>query len=109
MKYTGLPAKLRTEVFERDNHRCRWCGTTNGSYDIHHIEYRRGISYDRLDNLVTLCRTHHSFVHGLKVGGRDTITKDMAQKVLFYVISTPGSTGASYWRRLKARPETEQA
>lgn len=99
-RYTGLPDKLRAEVFERDARRCRWCGATNQGLDIHHIEYRKGTSYDVLNNLVSLCRSHHSFVHGIPNAKKVTITKDVAQAVLFRTIQTPGTTGSANWRSL---------
>ena len=100
-RYEGLPDSLRQEVLARDNHRCRWCGATNRGGDLHHIEYRRGFSYDRADNLITLCRAHHSFVHGTPNKAGQTITKKVAQQVLKHLIEHPGTTGSSVWRSLK--------
>lgn len=101
MAYDGISAELRAQLYERDNDRCRWCGATNRGRDAHHIEYRRGYSYDRLDNLVTLCRLHHGFVHGTPLANGERITKASAQEVLLKVIASPGLTGSAYWRRLK--------
>lgn len=97
-RYTGLPSALRKAVFERDNFRCRWCGAVNpqfGGFDIHHIEYRRGYSYDVLNNLVTLCRLCHGWVHDSY-----EIPKAEAQAALFRVISEDGqgTTGMATWR-----------
>lgn len=96
-----LSDALRTEVHERDGRRCRWCGATNRGVDLHHIEYRRGSAYDVLENLVSLCRACHSFVHGNPRAGGARITKHVAQEVLFWVIAHPGTTGSSVWRRKK--------
>ena len=101
MSYKGLDERLKTEMLVRDRHRCRWCGATNRGGDAHHIEYRRGYSYDRLDNLITLCRLHHGFVHGTPAANGDTITKAVAQLVLKQLVETPGATGLSLWRRTK--------
>lgn len=101
MAYDGLPEAIRTAVDNRDGGRCRWCGATNRGRDIHHIEYRRGASYDVVENLVSLCRGCHSFVHGTPRPGGARVTKGVAQEVLFWVITHPGTTGAGYWRRLK--------
>lgn len=103
MSYTGIPEPLRQEVLERDGHRCRWCGATNRGRDLHHVEYRRGYSYDRLDNLITLCRQHHGFVHGTPAPNGQTITKAVAQVVLNFLIEHPGTTGLSTWRSFKRR------
>jgi hypothetical protein len=72
-------------------------------YDAHHIEYRRGYSYDRLDNLITLCRGCHSFVHDSY-----QIPKQTAQLILFGLIADEGAgaTGMAAWRQ--KRKETEQ-
>lgn len=100
-KYTGLPAWLKHDINVRDGGRCRWCGSTNRGIDHHHIEYRRGFSYDVLDNLVSLCRAHHSFVHGISSPTGATIVKPVAQLILKQVIATPGLTGSALWRRKK--------
>lgn len=104
MAYDGIPDALRKEVLARDANRCRWCGATNRGRDLHHIEYRRGYSYDRLDNLITLCRQHHGFVHGTPApGNKATIVKSVAQLVLTHLVEHPGTTGLSVWRSLKRR------
>lgn len=102
-RYTGIDARLESEVKERDRYRCRWCGATNRGVDLHHIEYRRGYSYDRLDNLICLCRLHHGFVHGTPAANGARITKDVAQQVLRTLVERPGTTGMSVWRSLKRR------
>jgi hypothetical protein len=101
VSYDGLPDALRRAVDARDGGRCRWCGATNRGRDIHHIEYRKGLSYDVLENLVSLCRACHSFVHGNPRPSGVRITKASAQAVLRKVIATPGATGSSVWRRRK--------
>lgn len=101
MSYKGLPAQLKAALAARDQYRCRWCGATNRGTDAHHIEYRRGYAYDVLENLVSLCRLHHDFVHGAPLGNGDRIVKAVAQAVLLHLVDHPGVTGASYWRRLK--------
>lgn len=103
MTYDGLPEALRTEVKQRDNERCRWCGTTNRGVDLHHIEYRRGPSYDRLDNLICLCRQHHGFVHGTPAPNGQRITKRDAQEVLRFLVDHPGTTGLAVWRQIRRR------
>lgn len=100
-RYEGLDDRLKKQVRDRDNNRCRWCGATNQGVDAHHIVYRRGTGDDRLENLVSLCRAHHSFVHGIPNGSGQTIVKHVAQQILFEVIATPGLTGSALWRRKK--------
>lgn len=102
-RYTGLPDALRSACFTRDRHRCRWCGRTDTGLDLHHIEYRRGVEYDVEDNLISLCRAHHSFVHGLPDAHRSTITKSVAQFILRECIAHPGTPGIALWRQWKLR------
>jgi hypothetical protein len=103
--YTGLPPALKQAVFSRDNWRCRWCGATNAwAYDVHHIQYRRGYSYDVIENLITLCRKCHDFVHDSY-----EIPKPEAQDILGRLISDGGAglTGLAVWRELHAETETD--
>lgn len=102
MTYHGLPGKLREAVFDRDQRRCRWCGQQRSwlGFDAHHIEYRRGSSYDRIENLITLCRTCHDFVHDSY-----RISKATAQEVLGDLVAIPASTGLAILRRIKAVEE----
>lgn len=100
-RYTGLPPALKKAVYERDQYRCRWCGSTNrAAYDVHHIQYRRGYTYDVLDNLVSLCRGCHDFVHDSY-----QIPKLQAQHVLSVLINEEGrgTTGMALWRALKTQ------
>jgi hypothetical protein len=103
--YTGLPKALKEAVFSRDNWRCRWCGTTNAyGYDAHHIQYRRGYSYDVLENLITVCRKCHDFVHNSY-----EIPKGEAQEILSLLVSAEGGglTGLAVWREKRAGDEAE--
>lgn len=99
MTYQGLDPALRQAVFARDVHRCRWCGQVRSwlGFDVHHIEYRRGKSYDRIDNLITLCRICHNFVHDSY-----KIPKFTAQQILLKLTETPATTGLAIMRRIKA-------
>jgi len=103
VKYTGLSDGLRRDINERDGNRCRWCGSTNQGVDHHHIEYRKGASHDVLENLVSLCRPCHGFVHGTPRPSGERISKDVAQQVLFWVVSNSGRVGTSRYRALKRR------
>jgi len=94
VRYTGLPETLKLQVYDRDGRRCRWCGSTNsGPYDVHHIAYRRGSSYDVIENLILLCRRHHNYVHDSY-----QIPKQTAQKILLLCLESPGKTGAQLLR-----------
>lgn len=93
--------RLKKAVRERDNHRCRWCGATNRGVDAHHIRYRRGYADDVIENLISLCRACHSFVHGIPRPSGQSIVKSVAQQILFELTVSPGLTGTSLWRRRK--------
>lgn len=102
-KYEGLDARLKRAVFERDNHRCRWCGRQRHwlGFDAHHIEYRRSSAADRLENLITLCRECHNYVHDSY-----KIPKESAQEILSELATKPAVTGLALLRRKQgsARP-----
>lgn len=100
-RYEGLPAALREEVLHRDGLRCRWTGRTNAPLDLHHIEYRRGFEYDRAQNLISLSRNAHSFVHGQRTPTGLVIVKEVAQLILAELVIAPGSTGLALWRQQK--------
>lgn len=92
--YQGLPPDLKQAVFERDKWRCRFCGQTNAwQYDAHHITYRRSSKDDTMENLITLCRDHHDYVHG------GDISKAEAQSILRELIERPGVTGLAILRQ----------
>ncbi|MCL6611200.1 MAG: HNH endonuclease [Peptococcaceae bacterium] len=57
-----LKGKVVTQVIERDNYRCRGCGTTR-HLEIHHIIFRSQGGTDEISNLVTLCRRCHQRAH----------------------------------------------
>lgn len=71
----GYPKKLRikdktvfAKVVERDHGVCLACmyGEPNGmsgSAHIHHIKTRGSGGDDTLENLITLCATHHYYAH----------------------------------------------
>jgi hypothetical protein len=101
-KYTGLDPKLRLVVLDRDRWRCRWCGVTNAGGDLHHIRYRRGFSDDVAENLITLDRECHGFVHGNLRNG-ESISKEQAQEILFMLIDRPGVTGSALLRQMRRR------
>jgi len=55
---------------------CQFCGKEEVGLDMHHIKFRSQGGKDTADNLVALCREHHSLVHlsmthrqALKVSG----------------------------------------
>ena len=71
----GGRAFLR-EILERDAYKCQRCGapkTARKSLHVHHIKPWAGnpsLRFDR-DNVITLCRPCHSWVHSLANGGRE--------------------------------------
>ena len=67
IKRRGIPADLREQVIARD----RGCAAEGlvpslrcwGRLDPHHIQRRSQGGADSLQNLITLCRAHHDYVH----------------------------------------------
>ena len=56
-------AALRRAARERDNCRCRFPGCEARRIDLHHIQYWSNGGRTKLDNLVSLCKYHHTLVH----------------------------------------------
>lgn len=54
--------KVRGSILERDNHACKFCGSTY-RLTVHHIRpVRMGGNHEPY-NLVTLCPTCHNIIH----------------------------------------------
>lgn len=62
---TPIPLDIRRQVADRDEGRCRFCGTAV-SVQAHHIVYRSQGGKHLLDNLISLCLEHHALVHSNK-------------------------------------------
>jgi ATP-dependent DNA helicase RecQ len=54
---------LRQQVLRRDGWRCQSCGTM-ANLEVHHKEFRNHSGDDSEENLITMCSTCHSAVHG---------------------------------------------
>jgi HNH endonuclease len=61
---TEIPARNRRAVIARDGC-CRYlgCGRPSRWTEIHHMVHREDLGNHDIDNLVTLCRFHHRFIH----------------------------------------------
>jgi hypothetical protein len=59
---TPSPA-LRRAVRERDRYRCRFPGCESRRVDLHHIRHWANGGDTSRDNLLCLCRRHHTIVH----------------------------------------------
>ncbi len=61
-----VPAGMRRALEIRDQRRCAFPSCTHTRFlDAHHIEHWVDGGATELDNLVLLCRRHHTFVHEL--------------------------------------------
>ena len=56
-------AALRKAARERDRGRCRFPGCESRRIDLHHIRHWASGGRTDLDNLISLCRRHHTAVH----------------------------------------------
>ena len=60
----SVPTGMRRALEIRDQHRCAFPSCTHTRFlDAHHIEHWVDGGVTELDNLVLLCRRHHTFVH----------------------------------------------
>ena len=55
-------ARTREQIFRRDGYRCRMCGRGNVQLNVHHCTYAN-YGEERLEDLITLCRTCHQHFH----------------------------------------------
>lgn len=58
-KATGIPQKVKTAVWERDNHKCIVCGSIYASPCCHIVRRSKG-GKGIEENIVTLCGEHHT-------------------------------------------------
>jgi hypothetical protein len=56
-------AALRRAARDRDTCRCRFPGCESRRIDLHHVQYWSNGGRTSLDNLVSLCKYHHTLVH----------------------------------------------
>lgn len=68
--HESVTSETRADVLERDGYRCQVCGRGGpergelATLHVHHIERNPdGIDENALENLTTLCRSCHSWVH----------------------------------------------
>ncbi len=66
-------AAIRKAARERDHGRCRYPGCESRRVDLHHIRHWSNGGPTSLDNLVSLCKFHHTAVHdrGCLIVARD--------------------------------------
>jgi len=56
--------EVRQKRLKKDGYRCALCGTTE-HLEVHHLTYER-LGRERIDDLITLCKTCHKQAHELK-------------------------------------------
>jgi len=66
----GVAPDLRERVFLRDGYVCQWCMAPGGRLDPHHILPRGRGGKDELDNLISLHRQCHRYIHEHPVEGK---------------------------------------
>ena len=96
-----IPARLRHEVFKRDNYRCRECGATNKetTLEIDHIVPVSKGGSNSLSNLQTLCKKCNRAKHARTwVGGEtDSSSKRNKVKEIFKPDYTARRYSEEYW------------
>lgn len=58
-----IPPHVRNMVLARDRVTCRWCEVPGGALDVHHILRRSQGGKDVEQNLVSVHRLCHSYIH----------------------------------------------
>ena len=69
----------KRQVYSRDNHRCRLCGSTQ-SLSVHHLRGYNLIPHEPISNLVLLCQAchdHQHFIHGFPQTYEDYMSWDV--------------------------------
>jgi 5-methylcytosine-specific restriction endonuclease McrA len=63
-----IPQELLEQVYERDGGMCQDCGVYCGDQIPHHIVPAGigGKRIHRIENLITLCQSHHEQAHRIK-------------------------------------------
>lgn len=96
-----IPARLRHEVFKRDNYRCRECGATNKetTLEIDHIVPVSKGGSNSLSNLQTLCKKCNRAKHAHTwVGGvTDSSSRRNKVKEIFKPDYTARRYSEEYW------------
>lgn len=68
--------KIRLRIFERDDWKCRKCGATGNSLQVHHKKYEGAMPWETSDRyLVTLCDGCHERVTELQRETRDILAE----------------------------------
>lgn len=84
-KTRSVSAALRRALMLRDDG-CQFPGCTNRRVDAHHIHHWIDGGATKLDNLLSLCRRHHRFVHeagfAVEGDGQTPVFRDPAGRVL---------------------------
>jgi HNH endonuclease len=60
---SGSLAALRRAARDHDTGRCRFPGCESRRVDLHHIQHWSHGGQTKLDNLISLCKYHHTLVH----------------------------------------------
>lgn len=94
---SDIPVSVRRIVYKRDEYRCRWCGRSNAGIDLHHINYRSSGGKHTPENLISLCREHHSMAHS---------NKGYYPELLTELVTNLATTGLQLlrWKARQAKP-----
>jgi 5-methylcytosine-specific restriction endonuclease McrA len=59
----AIPTTIKDAVFKRDGWLCQWCEQPGGGLDAHHRIRRSQGGKDEYDNLVSVHRKCHRYIH----------------------------------------------
>lgn len=91
-----IPARVRAEVYERDQNLCRFCGSYVEHPAVHHVLYRSEGGLHVPENLVSVHWMYAPRCHELAHSSKTTW-----QPILLYVARTPAVTALQVARWLR--------
>ena len=102
-KKQQIRQKFRDDVFERDDHKCKCCGSSEGKLDAHHIVDRNDMpngGYVK-ENGITLCESCHELAEEWHSSGGKTWAENMHPIDLYNLIGSNVRTATDASERLK--------
>ena len=81
-----ISTKIRQAVYSRDGYACALCQSTK-PFHVHHVTPRSQGGTNELSNLICLCFTCHSIVHGeYQLTNEFPFDKETAEDAIHYYL-----------------------
>lgn len=88
--------KLRQDVLNRDDCKCRRCGIETINLEIHHIQPRKLGGIDSLDNLISLCHKCHTAIEPRNIGSENLVKTIKISEETHAELNSIGVRGESF-------------